>query len=28
MGYADQMKFDSSGNEIKQEGTDWYATAV
>jgi hypothetical protein len=22
------MKYDSSGNEIKQEGTDWYGTAV
>jgi hypothetical protein len=22
------MKYDSSGNEIKQEGTDWYNTAL
>ena len=27
-GYADVMKYDASGNEIKQEGEDWYATAV
>jgi len=22
------MKYDSSGNEIKQEGNEWYSTAV
>ena len=28
MGYAEQMMYDSSGNEIKQEGDDWYNTAI
>jgi len=28
MGYGDQMKYDSSGNEIKQEGKDWYTNAI
>ena len=28
MGYAEQMMYDSSGNEIKQEGDDWYNNAV
>lgn len=27
-GYGFAMKYDSSGNEIKQEGTDWYSTAL
>lgn len=27
-GFGFAMKYDSSGNEIKQEGDDWYSTAV
>ena len=27
-GFEFAMKYDSSGNEIKQEGTDWYSTAL